>query len=129
MPNFLKMLEAEVSAWPNISIHPHRFSGMEFQFGDAEVGHVHTNGIVDIPFPRSIRDALLADGLADEHRWVPNSGWITFQMRGEEDLSRALWLMRPSYLRHVLKTTTDPQEMFEQESQLANTVADDVLYG
>lgn len=102
---------------------------MEFQFGDAEVGHVHTNGIVDIPFPRSIRDALLADGLADEHRWVPNSGWITFQMRGEEDLSRALWLMRLSYLRQVLKTATDPQEMFERESQLANTVADDVLYG
>src|SRR5258708_2066740 len=21
---------------------------------------------------------LLADGLAEEHRWVPNSGWITF---------------------------------------------------
>ena len=80
----LKELEEEVSAWQNISVHPHRFGGMEFQFGDAEVGHVHTNGIVDIPFPRSIRDALLADGLAEEQRWVPNSGWITFQMRGEK---------------------------------------------
>ena len=55
----LKKLEEEVSAWPHISIHPHRFGGMEFQFGDAEVGHVHTNGVVDIPFPRSVRDALL----------------------------------------------------------------------
>jgi hypothetical protein len=78
---------------------PHRFGGMEFRFGDAEVGHVHTNGIVDIPFPRSVRDALLADGLAEEHRWVPNSGWITFQMRSEKDLTHALWLMRLSYLR------------------------------
>jgi hypothetical protein len=34
-----------------------------------------------------VRDALLAEGLAEEHRWVSNSGWITFQMRGEADLA------------------------------------------
>jgi len=113
----LKKLEEEVSAWQNISVHPHRFGGMEFQFGDAEVGHVHTNGIVDIPFPRLVRDALLADGLAEEHHWVPNSGWITFQMRSEEDLSHALWLMRLSYLRYALRASTDPQKLFEQESE------------
>jgi hypothetical protein len=90
---------------------------VEFEFGDAEVGHVHTNEIVDIPFPRSVRDALLADGLAEEHHWVPNSGWITFQMRGEEDLRHALWLMRLSYLRYALKTSTDPRKLFEQESE------------
>lgn len=113
-----KAFEQEVSAWENISVHPHRFGGVEFQFGDAEVGHVHANGIVDIPFPRSIRDALLADGLAEEHHWVPNSGWITFQIRREEeDLRHALWLMRLSHLRYALKTSTDPQKLFEQESE------------
>ena len=81
------------------------------------MGHVHTVGIVDIPFPRSVRDALLADGLAEEHRWVPNSGWITFQMRSEKDLSYALWLMRLSYLRYALKISTDPQKLFEPESE------------
>ena len=115
--NNCKKLAVAISEWPQISIHPHRFGGMEFEFGDAEVGHVHTNGIVDIPFPRSIRDALLAGSLAEEHHWVPNSGWITFQMRGEEDLSHALWLMRLSYVRYALKTSTDPQKLFEQESE------------
>jgi hypothetical protein len=84
---------------------------------EMRVGHVHTNGIVDIAFPRSVRDALLADGLAEEHRWVPNSGWITFQMRSEKDLSHALWLMRLSYLRYALKSSTTPQKVFEQESE------------
>jgi hypothetical protein len=79
---------------------------------------VHTGGIVDIPFPRSVHDALLADGLAEEHRWVPNSGWITFQMRSEEDLSHALWLMRLSYLRYALKTASDPCKILEQESEV-----------
>ena len=112
-----RKLGEEVSEWPNVSAHPHRFGGMEFQFGDAEVGHVHTNGIVDIPFPRSVRDALLADSLVEEHHWVPTSGWITFRMRSEEDLNHALWLMRLSYLRYALKTSPDPQKLFEQESE------------
>ena len=109
----VKTLGDIVSAWSRISVYPHRFGGIGFQFGDAEVGHVHTDGIVDIRFPRSVRDALLAEGLAQEHHWVPNSGWITFQMRGEEDLSHALWLMRLSYLRYALKTATDPQKLLE----------------
>jgi len=77
----------------------------------------HTGGIVDIPFPRSLRDALLKEGLAEEHRWVPNSGWITFHVRRDEDLKHALWLMRLSYLRYRLKTATDPRKLFEEESE------------
>jgi hypothetical protein len=115
--NYLKKLEDEISAWPNVSVHSHRFGGREFRFRSAEVGHVHTGGIVDIPFPRSIHDALLAGGLAEEHHWVPNSGWITFRMRSEEDFSHALWLMRLSYLRYALKTSTEPRKLFEQESE------------
>ena len=88
----LKKLEDEVSTWSNISVHPHRFGGREFRCGTAEVGHVHTGGVVDIPFPRSVHDALLAGGLAEEHRWVPNSGWITFHVRSDEDLKHAQWL-------------------------------------
>src|SRR5439155_3414558 len=113
----LKRLEEEVSTWPNISVYPHRFGGREFRFGSAEVGHMHTGGIVDIPFPRSLRDALLKEGLAEEHRWVPNSGWITFRIRSDEDHKHALWLMRLSYLRYSLKKAADPREVFEQESE------------
>jgi hypothetical protein len=117
MIKHLKKLEEEVSAWPQVSVHLHRFGGKEFRFGSTEIGHVHLGGIVDIPFPRSIRDALLAAGLAAEHRWVPNSGWTTFQIRGEEDLQHALWLMRLSYVRYALKTASDPRGLLEQESQ------------
>jgi hypothetical protein len=111
--NEAKKLEEEVSAWPSISVHPHRFGGREFRFGSAEVGHMHAGEVVDIPFPRSVRDTLLAERLAEEHRWVPNSGWVTFQMRSEEDLSHALWLMRLSYLRYALKS------LFTKTSSLA----------
>jgi hypothetical protein len=115
--NNLKKLEEEVRSWANITVHAHRFGGREFLFRAAEVGHVHTGGTIDIPFPRSVRDALLSEGLAEEHHWVPNSGWITFHMRSENDIHHALWLMRLSYLRYALKTAAEPQTLFEQESE------------
>ncbi len=114
---YVKKIEAEISRWPNTSTRAHRFGGREFLFGKAEIGHVHTGGVVDIPFPRLIRDALLADGLAQEHHWVPNSGWITFQVHSEADFKHALWLLRLSFLRYLLKTAAEPRELFEQESE------------
>jgi hypothetical protein len=115
--NYFETVQQEVSSWPNVSVHPHRFGGGEFRIGSAEIGHIHPGMVVDIPFPRSVRDALLTDGLAEEHHWVPNSGWITFRVRSEQDLNHALWLMRLSYLRYSLKTSTDPRTLLEQESE------------
>jgi hypothetical protein len=118
--NSLARLESEISQWPSISVHPHRFGGREFLFGKAEVGHIHLGGVVDIPFTRAIRDELLTNGLAEAHRFVRNSGWITFRVRSEQDLKHARWLMRLSYLRYVLKSDPNPRQRFEQESQRLN---------
>ena len=71
--------------------------GREFRFRAAEIGHVHEGGILDIPFPRTIRDALLDEGLAKRDHRVPGSGWITFSIRTGHDLDDALWLARLSH--------------------------------
>ena len=113
----LKELEDAVTSWPRISVHSHRFGGREFRFANAEVGHIHYGGIVDIPFPRSVRDALLKEGLAEEHRWVPNSGWVTFRVQSDRDLQHAIWLMRLSYFRYALKASPDPSELFAEASR------------
>jgi hypothetical protein len=112
----MEKLESEISEWPHISVHPHRFGGREFRFRSAEVGHTHVGGVVDIPFPLSIRNALLAEGLAEEHHWVPDSGWITFPIRDERDVQHARWLMRLSYLRYALKSDLNPRKLLEEES-------------
>jgi hypothetical protein len=113
----VKKLEEIVASWPEISVHPHRFAAREFRFGNAEVGHVHSNGIVDIPFPRSFRDALLEEGLAEEHQWVPNSGWVTFRLGSDKDLQHAVWLMRLSYFRYALKAASNPRHMFAEAAE------------
>lgn len=111
----LNRLVEQISSWPGVSVHPHRFGGKEFCFGHAEIGHIHPGGILDIPMPRAIHDALLKAGLAEEHHWVPNSGWITFRIKDERDLKQALWLTRLSYLRYSLKTSDDPRTEFARE--------------
>jgi hypothetical protein len=108
--NVLTTLNQEISQWPHVLVRSHRFGGREFLFGKAEIGHIHIGGIVDIPFTRPIHDALLSEGLAENHHWVPNSGWITFRVRNEQDVKHALWLMRLSYLRYFLKTGTDARQ-------------------
>ncbi len=115
--NYLNRLEDEVSAWPNVSVYPHRFGGKEFRFGKAEIGHMHRDGTVDIPFPRAVRDALVEEGQAEEHRWVPNSGWTTFKIRREADIGHAIGLMRISYLRYALKGASDPRKFLKLEGE------------
>lgn len=115
--SYMESLEKHVCSWLEVSMHPHRFGGREFRYGRAEIGHVHPGGIVDIPFPRPIRDALLDEHLAEEHQWVPNSGWVTFRVRSDDNLQHAMWLLRLSYLRYALKAAADPGELFERESE------------
>jgi hypothetical protein len=115
MASQVKKFREIVSAWPHISTHPHRFAAWEFLFGKAEVGHVHLGGTLDIPFTRAIRDVLLEEHLAEEHRWVPDSGWTTFRIRDDDGLGRALWLMRLSYLRYAMKIEPNPNPFFQAE--------------
>ena len=114
---YLKRLEEQASEWPGVSAGSHRYGGRVFRLGRSEVGHVHNDGAVEIPFPRSFRDELIAQGLAEKHRRAPETGWVTFHIRGELDVTHALWLLRISYLRYVLKAVPDPPKRFEQESE------------
>ena len=106
----------EVSSWPGISVHRHRFAAREYRFGQAEVGHVHIWGDVDIPFPKPVHNFLVERNLAEQHSWVPDSGWTTFRMRGGKDIEHAIWLMRLSYLRFALKTEASPVRLLATEA-------------
>ena len=110
-------LKEEVLSWPGISVHPHRFAAREYRFGQAEVGHVHSWGDVDIPFPRPVHDFLLAHNLAERRRWVPDSGWTTFRIRDGGNVEHAIWLMQLSYLRYCLKSAADPASLLTSESE------------
>jgi hypothetical protein len=88
-----------VRSWPGVEAAPHRFGGVEFRVGRRELGHVHGDRIADLPFPRRVRDELVAEGRARPHHVLPDSGWITVSIRSPEEVGNALGLFRMAYER------------------------------
>lgn len=86
-----------VTSWENVSAAPHRFGGVEYMIGRREVGHIHGDHLVDIPFPKKVRDVLVATGRAQPHHLLPETGWISFYLRQENDVEKAIALFRESY--------------------------------
>jgi hypothetical protein len=92
-------IEATLREWPGVDVIPHRFGGTEFRVDRREMGHVHLNGMLDLPFPVRMRRELVAGGRAEAHHMLANSGWVTFRIRTEHDVPAALELLRLNYDR------------------------------
>lgn len=59
--------------------------------------HVHGFGHCDIRLSKADQARVLADRRARRHRWAPEAGYVTFIVRGEEDLDPAMELIRMSH--------------------------------
>jgi hypothetical protein len=94
----------QVLTWPDVTMAPHQFDSVEFQLDGTEFGHLNRSGRLDVPFVRRIRNALVDEGAADAHPWVPNSGWLTFDVGGSDDADNAVYLLRLSYLYRTIVT-------------------------
>jgi Family of unknown function (DUF5519) len=92
-------VKAELMSWPGVTSQPHRFGGTEFRIGGREMGHMHGGRFADLPFPMSIRNELVKDGRALPHHVLPNSGWITFLINEEADITSLINLFRMQYER------------------------------
>jgi hypothetical protein len=87
-------IRREVLAWPGVTAESHRFGGAEFRLDRRELGHLHRDRLADLPFPRPVRDELVAAGRARPHHVLPDSGWVSYWIEGAEDVSRVLELFR-----------------------------------
>ena len=90
-------IHAAVTSWPGVTAHPHRFGGTEFRLGKREIGHIHGDSLVDIPFPKKVRDEVVAAGHAEPHHILPESGWISFYLRQPVDIKQAIALLKQSF--------------------------------
>lgn len=97
--NIAAAIEHEVASWPGVTAHPHRFGGREFQLNGHEIGHLHGGHQADLPFPVRMRQELVAAGKAELHHILPETGWITFYIRGAADVPAVVELFRLNYER------------------------------
>jgi hypothetical protein len=86
-----------VKSWEAVTVQAHRFGGVEYVIGRREVGHVHGDQMVDIPFPKKVRDAIVAEGRAQPHHILPETGWVSFYVWEAADIQKAISLLAESY--------------------------------
>jgi len=101
--DLLHEVSREVGSWEGVTVSPHRFGGVEFVLGRRELGHLHPGPrpVADLPFPRAVRDELIAEGRALPHRWAPESGWVTVPFADAEEAAAVVDLFRMAYQRAV----------------------------
>ena len=99
MEDIAGRIEREVASWDGVSVRPHRFGGVEFRLGRRELGHLHGERWADLPFHRGIRDMLVETGRAQPHHVLPETGWVSRQIRDDEDAREVIELFRLSYER------------------------------
>ena len=90
----ISAIEAEVRQWPGVQTGVHRLGGIGFFFRGKESSHIHGNGLLDCFVGRLNREELVRDGRALPHHIFPRSGWISFWIKGDEDVRPALELIR-----------------------------------
>lgn len=59
--------------------------------------HIHGRGHCDIRLSKSDQARVLSEGKARPHRWSPDTGYVTFKVREENDLEPAMELIRNSH--------------------------------
>jgi Family of unknown function (DUF5519) len=90
-------LTQELLTWPGVTTQPHRFGGIEFSYHGKEIGHLHGDYLVDLLLPKSQRDEWIAAGKAEPHHIFPESGWVSFYLKSEEDVGNAIEILRTKY--------------------------------
>jgi Family of unknown function (DUF5519) len=95
----LATIEREVVSWPGVTTGDTGRGGLQFSYGNVELGHLHGNSFADLPFPKKMRDRLIAEGRASVHPPLPESGWVRRRMDGPDGVEAVIGLFRMNYDR------------------------------
>jgi len=114
-------VKTELVSWLGVTSQAHRFGGVEFRINGREMGHMHGGRFADLPFPMTIRNELVKDERALPHHVLPNSGWVTFLIKEEVDITQLINLFRIQYerlngSRNPRPIPTGAQDEFKEKS-------------
>src|SRR5437870_4619823 len=99
METIAARIEREIASWPEVTVAPHRFGGVEFRRGRRELGHLHGSRLADLPFPVRVREQLVREGRAEPHHILPESGWVSYYIHDAGDVAPLVALFRLNYER------------------------------
>jgi hypothetical protein len=101
-----EQIRKSVMSWIGVEAVPHRFGGTEYRYGRKEIGHVHGDRLADLPLPRRLHDEVIADGRAQPHHVLPDTGWVSCWIESPEDVATVIDLFRLQYDRYAAGAAT-----------------------
>jgi MFS family permease len=87
-------IKKEILSWPGVTSNPYHFGGVEFRINKRDMGHIHGEKLADLPFPIEITRELIASGKVLPHIIYPESMWVSYFIRNEEDAPKIVDLFR-----------------------------------
>jgi len=106
VPDHIDAIEAAVTKWSNIDTSIHKYGGLQFNYNKREIGHIHSNGLLDMLLSRKIKQELMKEGRIQHHHSFKNSGWASFYIKTEDDKEYAISLLKLCYDRYLEKQRT-----------------------
>jgi hypothetical protein len=100
-------IEKTVASWPGIKITLHQYGGFQFNVNEHEIGHMHSNGLVDILFDLKTKQQLLKQYNLHDHYIFKNSGWVSYYIRKKEDEEEVINLLKFSFEKHYKKIISE----------------------
>ena len=115
MSNILESIQKEILSWSFVTAEVHEFGGIEFRLDKREMGHIHGERLVDLPFPMKIRNELVSSGRASPHHVMPQSGWVSYWIeKGEDDIGAIIGLFRLRYEQLKPKSPNKQEEKVDE---------------
>jgi len=99
MLDWIDDITHEVLTWENTSTQTHKYGGLQFNCNGKEMGHIHSNGLLDMLLSRKIKLELMDEGRIQDHHSFKNTGWISFYMYTGADTEYALELLKLAHER------------------------------
>jgi hypothetical protein len=111
-------IRKEIISWPYVTAEPHRFGGIEFRVNNREMGHIHGERVADIPFSMNLRNELVNSGRVKPHHVLPQSGWVSYYINKEDDITAVIELFRLRY-QQLKPRSKSKQEVNSSGNNLA----------
>ncbi|WP_428328115.1 luciferase family protein [Mucilaginibacter sp.] len=95
--DYIDEIESKVLCWQGLSTGIHKYGGLQFNCRGRELGHIHSNGLMDILLSKKAKQQLMAEGRISDHHTFAISGWISFYIRTKDDAAYAVTLLAVAY--------------------------------
>jgi luciferase-like monooxygenase len=88
MSTILERIKKELLSWPYVTAEAHKFGGIEFRLNKREMGHIHGDRVADLPS---------ATPSVSAHHFLPQTGWVSYWIKGEQDIPSVIELFKMRY--------------------------------